>query len=359
MESPGSNSSQGSSTPRTAPGEDHLVVLYDGDVLADAPRRYGNFSGAARFFGVSLADMLGRYRAITPRKAIIKSHYQQLAYALAVAELGGAYDYCWCVEHDVALTGGNWLNFFEDHAKDARDLLAWRVGWVPKDAKPHKGGAWNAGMMTGPRFDCFQNGRGGWPFSTCHGGHAEVAILFGAIVRFSSRFASLLDQDGAADPPSYGHSETAVPTLCNITQWCSMGNISAAWVGINDYLLDPLIDSAVFDEIEKVLPNKLMHPVRDTTSSSSFSSVDGLARGVATTPKQARASVIKGVFHAPAGRHEALCLLANPRPFQPSYSCPVGCPHHVQEACPTRNCRRRNGPTSSRDSYSPRSRTVS
>ena len=48
--------------------------------------------------------------------------------------------------------------------------------------------------------------------------------------------------------------------------------------------------------------------------------------------------MINGVFHAPAGRHEALCLLANPRPFQPSFSCPVGCPHHVQEACRTRNC---------------------
>ena len=136
----------------------------------------------------------------------------------------------------------------------------------------------------------------------------------------------------------YGHSETAVPTLCNITQWCTMGNISAAWVGINDYLLDPPISTDVFDEIEKVFPHKLMHPVRDTMSSSSFDSVSGLARGVATTPKQARARVINGVFHAPAGRHEALCLLANPRPFQPSFSCPVGCPHHVQEACPTRNC---------------------
>ena len=163
--------------------------------------------------------------------ALKKSHYQQLAYAFALR--GKDYEYAWCVEHDVALTGGNWLGFYEAHASDARDLLAWRVGWVPKDAKPHKGGAWNAGMMTGPRFDCFQNGRGGWPFSTCHGGHAEVAILFGAVVRYSSRFASLLDQDGAADPPSYGHSETAVPTLCNITQWCTMGNISAAWVGIN------------------------------------------------------------------------------------------------------------------------------
>ncbi len=81
-----------------------------------------------------------------------------------------------------------------------------------------------------------------------------------------------------------------------------------------------------------------MHPVRDTLSSSSFDAVSALARGVANRPKQARAGVINGVFHAPAGRHEALCLLANPRPFQPSYSCPVGCPHHVQEACPTVNC---------------------
>ena len=76
---------------------------------------------------------------------------------------GKDYEYAWCVEHDVALTGGNWLGFYEAHASDVRDLLAWRVGWVPKDAKPHKGGAWNAGMMTGPRFDCFQNGRGAGP----------------------------------------------------------------------------------------------------------------------------------------------------------------------------------------------------
>ena len=87
-----------------------------------------------------------------------------------------------------------------------------------------------------------------------------------------------------------------------------------------------------------MFPNKLMHPVRDTLSSSSFDAVSGLARGVANRPKQARAGVINGVFHAPSGRHEALCLLANPRPFQPSFSCPVGCPHHVQEACPTVNC---------------------
>ena len=317
-----------------------LSILYDPDALPTCCAQFDKDAASIRF---GLRDFEENYPNVELQMHknkgqpwVKKSHYQQLAYAFALR--GKDYEFAWCVEHDVALTGGNWLGFYEAHANDSRDLLAWRVGWVPKDAKPHKGGAWNAGMMTGPRFDCFQNGRGGWPFSTCHGGHAEVAILFGAIVRYSSRFASLLDQDGAADPPSYGHSETAVPTLCNITQCGTMGNISDAWVGINDYLLDPPIDSAVFDEIEKVLPGKLMHPVRDTVSSSSFSSVDGLARGVLDKPKQARARVINGVFHAPAGRHEALCLLANPRPFQPSFSCPVGCPHHVQEACPTRNC---------------------
>ena len=57
----------------------------------------------------------------------------------AFALRGKDYEYAWCVEHDVALTGGNWLGFYEAHANDRRDLLAWRVGWVPKDAKPHKG----------------------------------------------------------------------------------------------------------------------------------------------------------------------------------------------------------------------------
>ena len=146
-----------------------------------------------------------------------------------------------------------------------------RVGWVPKYAAPHRGGSWNAGLLKGPRFDCVERGRGGRPFSTCHGGITEVAILFGPVVRYSSRFASLLDQDAAADPPSYGHSETAVPTLCNMTSWCALGNISAAWVGINDYLLDPPITGAVLDEIESFFAGRLMHPVRDTASSSSQS----------------------------------------------------------------------------------------
>ena len=248
-----------------------LHILYDPDALPTCCTQFDEDASSIKF---GLQEFEENYPNVGLQMhkglpALKKSHYQQLAYAFALR--GKDYEFAWCVEHDVALTGGNWLGFYEAHANDSRDLLAWRVGWVPKDAKPHKGGAWNAGMMKGPRFDCFHNDRGGWPFSTCHGGHSEVAILFGAIVRFSSRFASLLDQDGAADPPSFGHSETAVPTLCNITQWCTMGNISSAWVGINDYLLDPPITGAVLDEIERFFAGRLMHPVRDTASSSSQS----------------------------------------------------------------------------------------
>ena len=46
---------------------------------------------------------------------------------------------------------------------------------------------------------------------------------------------------------------------------------------------------------------------------------------------------MNGVFHDPSARHEALCLLANPRPFQPSYSCPVGCPHQCMNLLLTRD----------------------
>ena len=181
-----------------------LHILYDPDALPTCCTQFDEDASSIKF---GLQEFEENYPNVGLQMhkglpALKKSHYQQLAYAFALR--GKDYEYAWCVEHDVALTGGNWLGFYEAHASDSRDLLAWRVGWVPKDAKPHKGGAWNAGMMKGPRFDCFHNDRGGWPFSTCHGGHSEVAILFGAIVRYSSRFAALLDQDGAADPPSFG-----------------------------------------------------------------------------------------------------------------------------------------------------------
>ena len=250
-----------------------LSILYDPDALATCCAQFDEDAASIKFglqeFETSYPHVELMVHKLSGQPGLKKSHYQQLAYAYALR--GKDYEYAWCIEHDVALTGGNWLGLFEAHGEDRRDLLAWRVGWVPKYAAPHRGGSWNAGLLKGPRFDCVERGRGGRPFSTCHGGITEVAILFGAVVRYSSRFASLLDQDAAADPPSYGHSETAVPTLCNMTSWCALGNISAAWVGINDYLLDPPITGAVLDEIESFFAGRLMHPVRDTASSSSQS----------------------------------------------------------------------------------------
>ena len=162
-----------------------LHILYDPDALPTCCTQFDEDASSIKF---GLQEFEENYPNVGLQMhkglpALKKSHYQQLAYAFALR--GKDYEFAWCVEHDVALTGGNWLGFYEAHANDSRDLLAWRVGWVPKDAKPHKGGAWNAGMMKGPRFDCFHNDRGGWPFSTCHGGHSEVAILFGAIVRLA------------------------------------------------------------------------------------------------------------------------------------------------------------------------------
>ena len=37
-------------------------------------------------------------------------------------------------------------------------------------------------------------------------------------------------------------------------------------------------------------------------------------------------------------RYMAMCLLRNPRPPRPSYTCPFGCPWHEQITCPTVNC---------------------
>ena len=292
-----------------------LCVLYDSDVLAEAPRLYGNFSGGAHFVGVGLEAMLRRYARISPRKAIVKSHYQQLAYALAVRQLGGDFDFVWCVEHDVALTGGRWREMLEDHdAGDPRDLLAWRVGWTPKIDKVHGGGSWNANACFGPAFSRMRM-------------PDDTAFLFGSIVRYSGRFAAHLDAMAAAPAPSYGHSETATPSLCNVTKWCTMGNLSSAWVGLNEYQLPKAVSSDVFDALADLAPDRIFHPVRDTGSASNKDNVlnAGSSFRVSKTSKQTAA-------------YTAMCLLKNPRPPRPSYDCPIGCPHHLQRTCPVVNC---------------------
>ena len=111
----------------------------------------------------------------------------------------------------MALTGGNWLAMLSDHdASDARDLLAWRVGWAPRpppasrrrpsrnptnDAgrdRVHGGGTWNLPMVYGPEIQSCSTPGDMKVRGPCMPA-SDVAFLFGPVVRFSGRFAALLD----------------------------------------------------------------------------------------------------------------------------------------------------------------------
>ena len=173
---------------------------------------------------------------------------------------------------------------------------------------------WNANAVYGPAFAGTR-----LPFDT--------AFLFGSIVRYSGRFAKHVDDLARLPRPSYGHSETAVPSLCNATAWCTMGNLSSDWVGLNEYQLPKPVDTAVFEALGALAPDRLFHPVRDTGSASNKDNV--LKAG--GDFRVARTS-------ATAATYTAMCLLKNPRPPRPSYDCPIGCPHHAQRTCPTVNC---------------------
>ena len=80
---------------------------------------------------------------------ISKSHYQQLSYTTwwhrHAKSSGDNWRYVWCMEHDVAFTGGNWRVVFDSHAtnpvKARLDFVSWQVGWTPKITPVHGGGA--------------------------------------------------------------------------------------------------------------------------------------------------------------------------------------------------------------------------
>lgn len=128
------------------------ALVYDSDTLLGD--NLTDIFSVKHTVGIGVRSMLERYPLIGPRRAIIKSHYQQLAYALALRSLG-EYDFAWCVEHDAGVSGDDWADVFRAHAGDQRDLLAWRVGWTPKIDAIHGGGTWNSkysSMMTSVRF---------------------------------------------------------------------------------------------------------------------------------------------------------------------------------------------------------------
>jgi hypothetical protein len=162
--------------------------------------------------------------------------------------------------------------------------------------------------------------------------YPDVAVHFGPIIRVSNRFLGRIHKESMRG--SVGHSEVAPSTLCNITRWCSMANLSDAFVGLVNYKLPIDVTSKVYHALELLTPMRLYHPVRNVGSASSKESVkhvlEAAKRGEHIVTDDRRVDRISN--------NTALCLLRNPRPLRPSYNCPIGCPHYLQKTCPTVNC---------------------
>mmetsp|Transcript_29139 Transcript_29139/g.65229 ORF Transcript_29139/g.65229 Transcript_29139/m.65229 type:complete len:336 (-) Transcript_29139:140-1147(-) len=257
---------------------------------------------------------------------IAKSHNQHLAYTSwwAANKDRRPWRFVWCIEHDVAVTGGHWRSVLDTHLRPpwaVRDLVSWRVGWSLRGDKIHGGGQWNIGQRNGVIS------RGRVPDS-------QVAVHFGPLVRFSARFLDHLHVESVKG--ATGHAEIAPTTLCNVTKWCRMGNLSVAVMGgrdggLFDYKLPTDITSPIYAALEGLAPGKVFHPVRDVGTASDRGNIDS-ASSEAT---QHHAKRSQGEKQA---RYMAMCLLRNPRPPRPSYNCPFGCPWHEQLTCPKVNC---------------------
>mmetsp|Transcript_15089 Transcript_15089/g.22657 ORF Transcript_15089/g.22657 Transcript_15089/m.22657 type:complete len:419 (-) Transcript_15089:93-1349(-) len=313
-----------------------IYCVYDADILSlDIVK--GAFGRTHQFIDSSLSKLLDRYSMIQPQTNIIKSHYQYLAFAAAAMELDTRYTTFWCLEHDVALTGGQWLQLFQWHdERRGIDFLSWQIGWTPKIDRIHGGGSWNSRMIYGP--------------ATARIPLSEISFSFGPIVRFSSKFLYLLDTLAKEKTPSYGHAETFVPTLCNFTDWCHYQNLSSTWVGQLAYQLPVAITANIFAELEHIAPSRIFHPVRDTASASSATAVQRLKTAKITSASFPPIQPLTSDSYASSEKKHssplewsqariiAECLHLNPRPIRPSYNCPIGCPHHLQETCPVVNC---------------------
>lgn len=142
--------------------------------------------------------------AIKP-SPIVKSHNQHLAYTSWFGANKGRrqWRFIWCMEHDVAVTSGKWRTVLDAHLLPPHfpmDLISWRVGWSLRRDKVHGGGQWNIGQRHGK-------------ISRGHVSDEDVAVHFGPLVRFSSRFMLLLENESRAG--TTGHSEIVPTTLCN------------------------------------------------------------------------------------------------------------------------------------------------
>ncbi len=312
-----------------------LTLLYDEEMLLSEQnvksklREFGfepDGSGI-HYLGLSLRDFT-RYPAVKPLP-VSKSHQQHLGYSTWWQLRGGGelspkkhwnWRFVWCLEHDMAFTGGNWRVVLDGHLASPFkmiDFLSWNIGWVARGDKVHGGGQWNARMRHG---------------SLNRVPYADIAVHFGPIVRFSNKFLGYMHHQSMKG--DVGHSEVAPSTMCNITNWCQMSNLSEAFVGLINYKLPVEVTSKVYHALETLAPMRLFHPVRNVGSASSKESVQHII-----------AASNKGEYFVRddrrvdrAANNTALCLLRNPRPLRPSYNCPIGCPHYLQRTCPTVNC---------------------
>uniref|UniRef100_A0A7S2W9Q0 Uncharacterized protein n=1 Tax=Rhizochromulina marina TaxID=1034831 RepID=A0A7S2W9Q0_9STRA len=328
-----------------------ILVVYDSDLLSHRPEAFPGVL-EAKGLDASLSAQLGvcpmglldfvAYPAVK-HHVVSKSHYQHMAFTTCYTRLlfatgqevepgaqlpkavsrshvlppAGArgrqtsYRHVWCVEHDVAITGGNWRPILDAHLGMPHHLLSWLVGWTVRADKVHHGGQWNAGFRSGALLRAKTH---------------EVVVHFGPLIRLSHRYMKFVQSNVLLG--NNGHSEVVLSTLCNMTNWCTFTNLSESVIGLNNFKLPTSITGDVFDAMEVLFPGKLFHPVRDVGSFSSLNSISDMGN-------------LKDRHHHHTRREAnitALCLVENPRPTRPSYSCTMGCPHHLQFTCPTVNC---------------------
>lgn len=149
------------------------------------------------------------------------------------------------------------------HHNDTHDILANRVGWRPM--------LWSFGRALS--FRDAVDGIGGSTLRPCRMAYGAKRLpcpeerragLFMPIIRYSDRVIEHLVKQ--YDDGKSGHCEIGQSTLCNMTKWCTMTNVSATWMshlfgapggGVSDFKL--------YHAMTEHHPNKLLHPTRQVS----------------------------------------------------------------------------------------------
>lgn len=211
-----------STTTNTEGSKYELFFLYDADVLDSDEQvthilKAGGFdvlSSGLQLFGISFEDFIA-YPNVKPVK-LSKSHDQHLAYTTWWNRHGKPdsspegqlpWRFVWCMEHDVAVTGGDWRMVFDGHLAPRKldlDFVSQKVGFSTKVSLVHGGGAWNLNLRNGMLSRVKAE---------------EVAVHFGPLVRFSVKLIDHIHEmslEGAT-----GHSEVTHTCVCTSINTCA------------------------------------------------------------------------------------------------------------------------------------------